>query len=198
MYTSDTLTEYEVDTMSTIEQRDAGALTLTEEETKKRAARAQELIRTNTLISAGIGLIPMPLLDFAALVAQQIFMIEKLGSLYGQKVSNDRAKQIVLSLLAALLPGSTYLRFVGYSLLKAVPLVGPTLSLLTMPVLAGASTYAIGQVFNMHFASGGTFLSFDPVRHKHYLEEMMAAGKKFVSEERAKEEPHPEPQHHGG
>ena len=51
--------------------------------------------------------------------------------------------------------GSLVWKFAVGSLLKALPLVGQTLSVLTSPIIAGAMTYALGQVFNRHFASGG-------------------------------------------
>jgi len=37
-----------------------------------------------------------------------------------------------------------------------------------MPIVAGAATYAIGKVFVRHFASGGTFLTFNPEKVKDY------------------------------
>jgi hypothetical protein len=51
-----------------------------------------------------------------------------------------------------------------------------------MPVVAGASTYAIGKVFYRHFASGGTFLSFDVDRARDYYQEQFKKGESIVSE----------------
>ena len=36
--------------------------------------------------------------------------------------------------------------------------IGQSTGAITMPVIAGASTYAIYKVFVQHFESGGTFL----------------------------------------
>ena len=49
-----------------------------------------------------------------------------------------------------------------------------------MPLIAGASTYAVGKVFYRHFASGGTFLTFDPEKARAYYEEMFQKGKDVV------------------
>ena len=43
-------------------------------------------------------------------------------------------------------------------------------------VFAGASTYAVGKVFTEHFASGGTFLTFDPEKVRKYYEQEFAQG----------------------
>ncbi len=57
-----------------------------------------------------------------------------------------------------------------------IPFVGSTLGALSMPVMAGASTYAIGKVFIQHFESGGTFLTFDPKAVKDYYAEQLKEG----------------------
>ena len=45
-----------------------------------------------------------------------------------------------------------------------------------MPILAGATTYAVGKVFTQHFATGGTFLNFDPETVREYYYEMFKEG----------------------
>jgi len=51
-----------------------------------------------------------------------------------------------------------------------------------MPVVSGAFTYAIGKVFIQHFASGETFLTFDPEKVRDYYTEMFEEGKKVAAE----------------
>ena len=62
-------------------------------------------------------------------------------------------------------------------IIKTIPIVGQTVGMLTMPIIAGATTYAVGKVFHQHFASGGTFLTFDPNEVKSYYTEMIEKGK---------------------
>ncbi len=50
-----------------------------------------------------------------------------------------------------------------------------------MPILCGAATYATGKVFIQHFASGGTFLTFDPAKVKAHYAQMFEEGKKVSS-----------------
>jgi hypothetical protein len=56
-----------------------------------------------------------------------------------------------------------------------------------MALLAGASSYALGEVFKKHFSTGGTFLDFDPKRLKKLYNEKFEKGKK-VAEQLKKEQ----------
>lgn len=67
------------------------------------------------------------------------------------------------------------------SMTKVIPGVGQTAGVVTMPLLAGATTYAIGKVFNQHFASRGTFLTFDPDKVKTYYAEMLKEGQQVAT-----------------
>jgi uncharacterized protein (DUF697 family) len=64
------------------------------------------------------------------------------------------------------------------SAVKAVPLVGTIAGMILMPSLAAASTLAIGRVFNQHFASGGTLLSFDTEKMREHFKVEFEAAKK--------------------
>ena len=67
-----------------------------------------------------------------------------------------------------------------HTLAKAIPGIGTTAGVVAMPILGGATTYATGKVFIQHFASGGTFLSFNPDKVKAYYEEMLKEGQKVA------------------
>lgn len=70
----------------------------------------------------------------------------------------------------------------GASILKAIPIVGSAAGMVTVPVFAGASTYAVGNVFIRHFESGGTFPTFDVSKAKSYYQELFEEGKQVASE----------------
>jgi len=144
------------------------------EELKAAGEKAQEIIRKNAAISAGLGLIPVPLLDVAALTTQQLYMIKNLGELYGQDFRHQLGRKAVVALVGSVIPQSSW-RFTLYGAIKLIPLIGTPISMLTQPILASAMTYAVGEVFNKHFASGGTFLSFDPVKQADFFEERLRA-----------------------
>ena len=50
-----------------------------------------------------------------------------------------------------------------------------------MPVINGATTYAVGKVFTQHFESGGTFLTFDAAKVREYFETQFKEGKSFMA-----------------
>jgi Uncharacterized protein/domain associated with GTPases len=126
-----------------------------------RHAAADEVVKRYSLYAAGGGLIPLPWLDLAAIAAIELKMVAELGEIYDLPFERDRVKPIVASLIG----GYTSLQLgtgAGGSLLKSIPLVGSLLGMVAVPAFAAGVTFAIGKVFITHFASGGTFLDFNP------------------------------------
>jgi uncharacterized protein (DUF697 family) len=159
------------------------------EETKTAATvdpqtQVTKIIRYHMLGAAGVGLLPFPVVDYVALTGIQLNMLRQMAQAYNIPFFKDKVKNIVSPLIGAALPG-----MVGgplaLSLVKLIPFVGTYVGMTTMPVLAGGITYAVGKVFNQHFASGGTFLTFDPEQVKAYYLQMFEEGKKVAAETKA-------------
>lgn len=143
-----------------------------------REQQAMLLVKSYLPWSAGAGLLPMPLLDVAALLTLQLRMLSKLSDLYGVPFRENGVKSTVTSLLGSVI--STNLGSSLGSLVKFIPVVGPLVGLAALPGVYCAATYAIGRVFVTHLAAGGTFLDFDAEKMRAY----------FVSEyEKAKAQP---------
>ena len=140
---------------------------------------SKRIIKNRVIASAGLGLIPMPLVDVVGLTSIQLEMVSKLAKLYDVPFRRDVGKSIIASLVGGVLPVSMVPG--TFSLLKAVPLIGWTTGAVTMSVLGGATTYAVGRVFVQHFEAGGNLLNFDPVAMKAYFAEQFAEGKKVAS-----------------
>jgi len=68
------------------------------------------------------------------------------------------------------------------SVVKMIPGLGSIIGGITVSVFAGASTYALGEVFKKHFSSGGTILDFDPERLRKLYKEQFEKGKKVVED----------------
>ena len=132
-----------------------------------RDEKAMALVNSYVPWSVGAGMVPMPGVDMLALTALQLRMLAKLSEMYGVTFMENGVKNIVASLLTAVV--STNLGASLGSLLKLVPLVGPIACIAAMPVLYSAATYAIGRVFVTHFEAGGTFLDFDPRKTREYF-----------------------------
>lgn len=131
----------------------------------RRYAEALKIVRGATGWSAGAGLIPLPLVDMAALMAVQVRMLKQLAQMYDVTFSAQLSKSAVAVLLSGINTG-----VLAGSSAKIFPFTG-IFSMAAMPAVNGAVTYAVGRVFIQHFASGGTFLDFDPRKVKAYFEE---------------------------
>jgi hypothetical protein len=73
------------------------------------------------------------------------------------------------------------------SMIKALPIIGQTVGMVTMPISCGASTYATGKVFIRHFESGGDLVTFDADKMKAYYKEMLQEGRKVAQKLNEKE-----------
>jgi uncharacterized protein (DUF697 family) len=121
------------------------------------------------------GLIPLPLVDLAAVSGIQMKMIYDLANLYEVPFKAHLAQSAVSSLLGSVVPGVVASTALGTGI-KFIPIVGTTLGVITMPALSLASTYAVGRIFTTHFEIGGTLLDFDPEKvREHFRAEFEAA-----------------------
>ena len=141
-----------------------------------KKAKAQSIIRSHVLWAMGGGLIPIPLVDFAAVTAIQLEMLQQLAELYGVDYSKSNGKAFVSALT-----GTTVARL-GASFLKAIPGVGTVLGSASMSITSGASTYAVGQVAIDHFANSGNLSNFVEDQVKKAYEDAFQKGKSYVSD----------------
>jgi uncharacterized protein (DUF697 family) len=138
---------------------------------EERDQVASKLVDRFSLWSGAAGLIPIPLVDMAAVGGVQLQMLRRLSEIYGVPFSENRGKSILASLAGAVIPASTATTTaigVG-SLVKSLPGVGTAIGALTMPVFSAGATYVIGKVFIQHFASGGTLLDFNPPDYREFI-----------------------------
>ncbi|MEX0760429.1 MAG: hypothetical protein WD100_12690, partial [Tistlia sp.] len=120
---------------------------------------AHEIINRHALYAAAGGLIPLPLLEVVTSGTIQLRMIAKLCDLYTLPFSEQAVKAAIATLVGSVLPFTVVGR-TTFSLFRAVPLVGPALSLATVPAVAGAVTWAVGRVFAWQFQYGGSLENF--------------------------------------
>jgi uncharacterized protein (DUF697 family) len=162
-----------------------------QEKTLKRAmnheekqSKASEIIKTHVGYSLGAALVPFPGADLLAVSAVQLNMLRQLAKLYQVGFVDVLGKNIISAVV-----GSSAARL-GASLVKAIPGVGTIIGELSMPVLSGASTWALGRVVANHFEQGGSLVDLDITRAKKTYESEVAEGKK-VAESLTATEPSP-------
>ena len=143
---------------------------------KARTTHANSVVKNHMIWAMGAGFIPVPIADFFAVGAIQLDMIRQLCKVYDVDFKETEGKAVITALT-----GSGLARL-GARAVKFIPVVGSMIGGVTLAVLSGASTYAIGEVFKTHFETGGTFLDFDPVRIKKYYDEKFEKGKQMAKE----------------
>ncbi len=151
--------------------------------------KAKHIVQRYIYWSMGAGLIPVPFVDLAAVFGIQVKMLYDLSKEYELAFSKSRVKSLVSSLVGGAVPtaaGGALSTLAFGSLAKTLPYIGTMVGVVTVPVFCGASTYALGRVFTQHFASGGTFLDFDPAAVREYYRTQFEAGK-LVAREMAAE-----------
>jgi len=118
-------------------------------DTAKRQALVNEDVLRYSVLSAVLGLNPMPLVSIAtdlAVVGLQAKMFRDIGQYWGRTTSAQTAKSVIAGLGVG-----TGARVAVNGLMKFVPGVGSVFAASTN----FASTWALGQVADQYWASGG-------------------------------------------
>jgi uncharacterized protein (DUF697 family) len=145
-----------------------------------RGLRVARIGKNHILAAMGIGLVPIPLVDIVGVFGVNLDMIRKLCAEYEVPFHQDRGKAILTSLISGLFPVAA--GEVVFSLLKFVPLIGQTVGAVAFPVLAGATTYAVHNVFVQHYEAGGTILDFSAARFRKRFSECFCEGKHVAAD----------------
>ncbi len=144
-----------------------------------RDEKADAIVRSYMLWSMAGGVAPF-LLDTIIVSGVQVKMLHTLAKLYDVPFTQNMGKSVIASLAGGVSAGSVSRGGLG-SALKMIPVIGPLVGCVAMPVLAGASAYAIGKLFIQHFESGGTFLNFDPSKMRGHFEQLYKQGKEVAT-----------------
>ena len=142
-------------------------------------AKVESAINYSMLLSGGVGIVPIPMVDFVGVTAIQLALVKQLSSLYGVEYSSGAAKRVISALIGGAIPAFGSMTVASW--VKAIPVVGTVLGGSAMMLLSGASTYAIGQVFARHFEQGGTILDINAGQVKKQFTEYYEAGKNKLS-----------------
>ncbi len=142
--------------------------------------QAQGIVKNYMWWSMGAGLIPIPIVDVATVSGVQLKMLSELAKVYDVKFTKNAGKSIIAALLGGLTSDALSKSYFT-SAVKSIPIVGIVGSV-SMPIFSGATTWAIGTIFIQHFASGGTFLNFDPKSVKEYFQKLFAQGQEIAKD----------------
>ena len=124
-----------------------------------------KIVHTYVLLSAGAGLITVPIVDVSALAGVHVALIKAISDHYGVEFSEHTARNLLIAIGASLLPGAIG-SVIGRRLLRSIPFITPVLGLAGMSAFSAAVSYGLGVIFVRHFEGGGTLHNFD-VEHLH-------------------------------
>ena len=133
----------------------------------ERRVFAEKLVERFSLWSGAAALIPVPIVDLAAIGGVQIQMLRRISKIYGVPFSENRGKALIAGLAGSMIPASSGIG--AASIVKSVPFIGTAISAIAMPVLSAGATYAIGMAFIQHFATGGTLLDFNARDYREFI-----------------------------
>jgi len=136
---------------------------------------ARQIVKKNTYWAMGVGLVPMPVVDILGVGAFQAKSLKELSDLYGITFFEHKVKNIIAVLVSGLSTPVLATALFG-TMVKFIPGLGTLMGIAATPAIAGAVTFATGQVFIQHFESGGTFLDFNPQKVKDYFNEQIKIG----------------------
>jgi uncharacterized protein (DUF697 family) len=134
---------------------------------EQRDELASKLVNRFAIWSGVAGLIPLPVVDVAAVGGLQLQMLRRISQIYGVPFFENRGKAFIASLAGSMIPATSGMG--AASALKAVPIVGMMVAGFVMPVLSAGASYAIGKAFIQHFESGGTLLDFNPPDYREFV-----------------------------
>ena len=140
---------------------------------------ALKTVKRYMMWSAGAALIPIPIVDVAAVLGTQVKMIAEISKIYGIPFEKSGMQAVAGSLLGYILPEALSEGLFG-SLLKTIPGVGSLVGIPSFVLFVGAYAWALGRVFIMHFESGGKLLDFDPAAVKEHFRAQFEEGRKVA------------------
>jgi uncharacterized protein (DUF697 family) len=106
----------------------------------------------------------------------QVDLVQNLCEIYNVNFYKNQGKSSISALVG------TSLASLGSSLIKAIPGVGSFLGGVSMSILSGATTYAIGQVFAEHFEKGGTMEDLNVADFSKFYKQKLEEGKRVVKD----------------
>ena len=139
---------------------------------------ATNIVKNHVIASASMGLIPVALVDIAALSANQHTMLRHLCKHYDVEFDSKRVKVLITSLMTGSLPALTIMGLSSVS--KLIPGIGTLGGSAGVALTGGAITYATGQTFIKHFLAGGDLDNFMPARFTGFFNKQLKKGKTFM------------------
>lgn len=140
-----------------------------------------DIITRHIYWSMGAGLIPIPMIDIAAVTAIQLDMLRQLCKVYEVDFNESQGKAWVAALTT-----SSVSRLAA-NFVKFIPGIGSIVGGITMSVMSGASTYAVGNVALKYLEEDMDLFEVDLDEAKSAYEEAYEEGKDVAEDLKKKQ-----------
>jgi uncharacterized protein (DUF697 family) len=127
-------------------------------EAARRRRKAVAIVERHANMSVVGGVLPVPILNAAAITAILVRMVRQLSNLYGVPFQRNRAHALVIGLMGGVMP--TGLASAASSALVYVMPGANVIGLVVSSVTAGTCARSLGRLFIYHFESGATLVDF--------------------------------------
>lgn len=141
---------------------------------EKSRKNIDDIISNHVIFAMTAGAIPVPVADIVAVSAIQYDMIKQIADFHEADYDANKGKS-----LASALGGATFSR-IGASAVKAIPGVGTLLGIGSQMVMAGATTYALGRLFDSHFSGSKNLDNVNLETVKEQYKELLSKGKEYA------------------
>ncbi len=153
---------------------------LTDISGQQRTIESENIVNLHIIAGMALGLLPVPILDVAALTGVQLNLLRSLCKHYNVEFNEQKGKAFIHSLISGASPVASV---VGLSsIVKFIPAIGTLGGGISMVIGSGTSIYAVGQVFITHFRSGGDLQNFAVEQWKTFFKAKLQEGKVEISD----------------
>lgn len=137
---------------------------------------SENLIKDYVVGSVAVSVVPVAIFDIAAVVGIQLRMIQKLSELHDKPFSDKIGRKVIYALIGGF-GGYGVGYVVAASAFKLIPGIGWAVGMASLPLVAGASTFAVGKSVARHYEQGGTLLDFNAKSMRQFYDEQFEKGK---------------------
>lgn len=130
------------------------------------------------------GFVPVPVIDILSISATQAKMVHSLCQIYDKQFHREALSSVISGLVGGSLTGLVSASL-AVTLIKNIPVVGTTVSLLTQPAVAYGITFALGAVFIQHFEADREMSELSVKEVEDYFLEQYKKGKALFSKKKS-------------
>jgi uncharacterized protein (DUF697 family) len=141
-------------------------------QTISRQHQSDIIVKKYAAWSSAAGLLPVPIVDVAAISATQVGMVASLSRHYEVPFSKRWIRSILSAIVGGIAPWAVTTGVVS-TLFKSMPGVGTAVGAAGMAGLSNLATRTIGNLFIDHFEKGGDLSNVNTEEMRKDFEEKM-------------------------